>query len=413
MPRRIDLELVQRLVQAWRVFFIRRCLAGFPWFWPAQPPGFPVMKKARSIVRRHFAHDHSRMYRLLARIFVAFAWPPSVIWNCYQIRRFRGPVAVPLKRVPNAIWAAMRYNVLPGEYFAYQLWLPDRAANIDNYLYSNEAPRLFSLINRPMRPDPIADKLAFYEMCQAHAVPTPEILAVFPSTPNLPRFHGALPPECDLFVKPRFGTSGSRAERFRWKGDTFESNRGYQIGRETLSARVEDRAYKEKEDLVVQPALLNHPDLRLRADEALATVRIVTGISNKGIAIPIFGFIYFPRVTRVTAQYGFVTLIDVTSGQLTSTPRSMISGEQHPYVRPTGDPHVPWILPHWTAVFRYLQAAHLACSNYVFVGWDLAFTPSGPMLLEGNANWSADEYQCLAGRPLGFTEFVDILKSEI
>jgi hypothetical protein len=31
------------------------------------------------------------------------------------------------------------------------------------------------------------------------------------------------------------------------------------------------------------------------------------------------------------------------------------------------------------------------------------------MLLEGNVNWCADEYQRLEGKPLGHTKFADIL----
>ena len=34
------------------------------------------------------------------------------------------------------------------EYFEYRLWQPDRRINIDNYLYDNEAARLFKVLNR-------------------------------------------------------------------------------------------------------------------------------------------------------------------------------------------------------------------------------------------------------------------------
>jgi hypothetical protein len=33
------------------------------------------------------------------------------------------------------------------------------------------------------------------------------------------------------------------------------------------------------------------------------------------------------------------------------------------------------------------------------------------MLLEGNANWNASEYQLLSGEPLGHTRFADILEA--
>ena len=77
--------------------------------------------------------------------------------------------------------------------------------NIDNYLYANEAPRLFKVLNRPSQPDPIGDKLAFYELCKAHGIPTPEVLAAFAPTGKLMDFRSGLPPQHDLFVKARTG----------------------------------------------------------------------------------------------------------------------------------------------------------------------------------------------------------------
>ena len=62
---------------------------------------------------------------------------------------------------------------------------------------------------------------------------------------------------------------------------------------------------------------------------------------------------------------------------------------------------------------KHAKVAHRACSNIAFVGWDIAFTNHGPMLLEGNANWSADEYQSLTGEPLGHTQFATVLAARL
>ena len=43
----------------------------------------------------------------------------------------------------------------------------------------------------------------------------------------------------------------------------------------------------------------------------------------------------------------------------------------------------------------------------------VAFTPDGPMILEGNTNWSAGTYQSLRGEPLGLTKFADILATQL
>ena len=154
---------LQTLRDRWWSFFLKRCLVGFPWFWRARRPGVPAMVAARRMVRRHFGRDHHPVYRALAQFLVATVWPAAVLVNLWQIRWYRGADAVPIRRVPGALWAAIRHNIIPGDYFAYALWQPDRKLNIDNYLYGAEAPRLFKLLNRPLQPDPIGDKLLFRE----------------------------------------------------------------------------------------------------------------------------------------------------------------------------------------------------------------------------------------------------------
>ena len=62
---------------------------------------------------------------------------------------------------------------------------------------------------------------------------------------------------------------------------------------------------------------------------------------------------------------------------------------------------------------RYAKVAHSACTDFVFVGWDVAFTPDGPIILEGNENWDAATYQTLTGEPLGYTKFVEVLATRL
>ena len=202
------------------------------------------MVAARRMIRRHFGRDHHPAQRALARALTMTAWPLAVLIHLWQIRRFSGPKEMPIRRAPGAIWAAMRHNILPGEYYAYALWQPERRMNIDNYLYSHEAARIFKLLNRPLQNDPIGDKLAFYEMCKMHALPSPAVLAAFAPTGKLLEFQSGQPPELDLFVKPRVGLAGHGAERFRWRGGAFESECGRRMGRQDLVDHLAARARK-------------------------------------------------------------------------------------------------------------------------------------------------------------------------
>jgi hypothetical protein len=142
----------------------------------------------------------------------------------------------------------------------------------------------------------------------------------------------------------------------------------------------------------------------------LATARLVTGRSPDGGVVPIFGFIYFPRLDRITAQHGEVALIDVENGCLMSLP-STSAGTIYQYRRVHSE--YDGKLPEWGAALQYTKVAHQTCGSFVFVGWDVAFTDHGPMLLEGNANWGADEYQALRGEPLGCTKFTEVLAAHL
>ncbi len=44
-------------------------------------------------------------------------------------------------------------------------------------------------------------------------------------------------------------------------------------------------------------------------------------------------------------------------------------------------------IPHWQEVLKILNQVHALCPNHRMVGWDLAITPRGPVLIEGNAGW--------------------------
>ena len=346
----------------------------------------------------------------LAQAFVAIAWPPAVLVNLLQVRHWLGPgeTALVSKLATGALWTAIRHNILPSEYFAYGLWQPDRRINIDSYLYSNEAARLFKALNRPSRADPIGDKLAFHAMCKAHAIPTPAVLAAFAPAGGLVDVESGRPPHHDLFVK--VSTGKGYTERFRWRGTGFESSRSCRLKPEDLGGYLADRAKTRNRTLIVQPVLSNHPDLRVEPNGALATARLVTGRSIDGEVTPIFCFILFGLADEITAHSNCVTLIDVANGRLMPAPPQDNPGVSMYQYREFASNDA---LPDWEAALRHVRVAHKACSNFAFVGWDVAFTSHGAMILEGNANWDAATYQTLRSEPLGLTKFSEILATRL
>jgi hypothetical protein len=402
-------EILARLIRGGNYLFFTRCRAGLPWFWPARPAGQHAMVQARRMVRWDFGRDHHPVSRRLAQVLVTMAWPLAVLQNLWAVRQWFGPRKALLKRAPGALWAAIRHNILPCEYYEYELWQPNRRLNIDNYLFGNEAARLFKVLNRRSQVDPIVDKLEFYELCKTYGIPTPEVLAAFAPSSKLIDFRSGLPPQHDLFVKTRVGRGGFGAERFRWDHVFFESNRGCRLRLGDLGGYLANRARTENLTLLVQPVLKNHPDLRLGANEALATARLVTGRSIHGEVTPIFCYMLYSSPNEITAHSNCVALVDVANGRIIPKPPQDSPVYQY---RQFGS-NDACILPDWDAAVCHVKAAHSACFNFVFVGWDVAFTPNGAMILEGNTSWNAGAYQALRGEPLGFTKFADVLALQL
>ena len=211
-------------------------------------------------------------------------------------------------------------------------------------------------------------------------------------------------------MKPRLGNGGLAHERFRWDRTLFQSNRGSRLMAKDLGDYLENRARNENLTLLVQPALSNHPDLCVESSGALATARLVTGRSIQGEVIPIFCYILFGLADKITAHSNCVTLVDVANGRLIPTPSHFNPGMSGYQYRQFGE---ACTLPDWDAALHHVKAAHNACADFVFIGWDVAFTPDGPKILEGNTNWSPGTYQTLRGEPLSLTKFVEILATHL
>jgi hypothetical protein len=64
-------------------------------------------------------------------------------------------------------------------------------------------------------------------------------------------------------------------------------------------------------------------------------------------------------------------------------------------------------LPHWREILRLAIRAHNGFKEFAFLGWDIALSADGPVIVECNTNWGAWIAQVPARTFLGDTKFVD------
>ena len=90
--------------------------------------------------------------------------------------------------------------------------------------------------------------------------------------------------------------------------------------------------------------------------------------------------------------------------------RALVPAERHP---DSGAVIEGFALPHWEAARALALRAHDAARAVPAFGWDVALTPDGPVLIEGNQWSNPDIAQAPTGRPLGDTPYVAALNAHL
>lgn len=283
---------------------------------------------------------------------------------------------------------ALRLGLLdPGMAEAERAAYVSRSANLEAQAplnNGNEVPAL------------TGDKVVFSRYCALLGIPVPRLLGIID---RLGSGWGAsgrivagradwdamvasdLPDE--FVVKPALGYAG----------------RGVRIVRrhEAGAAWEAMHADREFDVWLVQERLRNHPDLvALGGDAGLHTARVVTLVGRDGRAELLFAFLKLSLAGLATDNFlggttgNAIVEVDADAGRLGAllVPRPDGPGLAERRDSPlTGAPVEGVVLPGWDDVRRtVLEAApHFLPSRAL--GWDVALTPAGPVVVETNTRW--------------------------
>jgi hypothetical protein len=224
-------------------------------------------------------------------------------------------------------------------------------------------------------------------------------------------------PADDLFVKEAASLCGAGAALWRFDAATATWRNAEQAGVTALA--LEHRLSEESRQapLLLQRRVCNHPEITDLGLCGLCTVRVVTirSPADPSPSILLAAF-RMPGPGREADNFtigGFAAPVDLHAGVLgpavvkdvamthIDMPRHPISGGRIEGRR----------LPLWEAVERLALTAHGQFSEFPSVGWDIAITADGPLLVEGNYNWGVVFSQQVGSRPLGSTSFPEHLLS--
>ena len=160
------------------------------------------------------------------------------------------------------------------------------------------------------------------------------------------------------------------------------------------------------EELVKQ-----HPDWEALCPGCVNTMRIITGAA-KGQSWLLFAATRVGSGTSVADNFhmgGSAVLIDMETGKLTGTGLDKKLNEHE--CSATGIRYDGYPVPYWEEIKQLCLDAALVNDQIHFIGWDVAVTPNGPLLIEGNRGSGFDLPQVLTKR--GMKDMLDNLIAKV
>lgn len=143
---------------------------------------------------------------------------------------------------------------------------------------------------------------------------------------------------------------------------------------------------------IVEQFLTQHPAISEIYPNALNTIRVMSFLDN-GEGKILNAVMKFATNSNVDNYYqgGLAAGVDVKTGVLCTNGVDYQGNlyELHPY---SGKQLKGFQIPHWDKVVELIREAAAIHPKFSYIGWDIAITPDGPEIVEGNHNQGA--YLC-------------------
>ena len=157
---------------------------------------------------------------------------------------------------------------------------------------------------------------------------------------------------------------------------------------------IMDKGFGTIEDVVK-----NHPDIDKLYPFSVNTMRMITFLDSKGKGHCVFSVFKMGINGRVVDNFGLHGPVDIETGEFLYPAHSGdttagVHYTEHPYS------HIPLLgykVPYIRQAVEMVEKAATVIPQVRYVGWDVAITPQGPVIIEGN-NYCAHDFWQLPGQ---------------
>lgn len=280
-------------------------------------------------------------------------------------------------------------------YFQYQLYRLPEKRWLD-FIYAHELPH-WHLLQSPditeTEQQLLNDKQLFAESMAAEGLPSIPTIDYITSVEQLTEH--LMRHKTSIFIKPVSGSrnDGCFALEFNHEQGRYQLENGSPRDRNNEIIR-ELNSRSIKLPLIIQPLHKNHPEIDYGQKRPLAVIRLITAVTDRH-PHPVSAILELPF--NIHGNPVLPLKLNIATGAIGPPPLNRVG---------TPEAIDRWAkslegqrVPRWSKLLNVAQKAHRFFPNVHTIGWDLAVTDDGIVLLEGNINWAVAAHQ-IAGQPL-------------
>lgn len=403
------------------------------WFYPpplkrrsSADPALADANRVRAAYRR-LVWSHAFWWQRVGLVLAVPTWPLwAALQALYYTAKLGGRVRAEtgksrMRQLGEALDLAWRDLIPPVNYYMFDLFRPEQRARANGYLLRAETKGGAFFLLRPARPQPgrrrpFRDKAGFAAECAAVGLRAAPVLARFENGARVDAGSATPLPKADLFLKPIIGKGGRGAERWHYDGARWvRSDQAF----DEAGLLMHLAARSRRQALLLQPRLVNHPELAEINLGALSTCRLVTALDEQERPEPIGAVLRMPSRPDVPVDNfhagGLAAPIDLATGRLgTASDMGLKRGTRWHEVHPVSGGRIEGrIVPYWPEVKALVIEAHARLGDRVVIGWDVAVLADGPIIVEANGLPDPDTLQRPMKTPLGDARLGQLLAYHI
>lgn len=348
-------------------------------------------------------------------------WPLIFTAMAVMFTRRAGPAVADhtgkslLRQLCEQLWLATVHSIPPDKYYVFELFRDERRAQASDYILRYELKGgLHNLLHFHAKRQEgmvstkgdLKDKLTFTRICRAAGIDAPIVLvyldadgAIVPEAQN----ESGLP-KSNIFIKPAKGKGGRGCEKWIYSDGRYYGPNRRMCSEQELIKHIATLAAGRGRYLV-QECLRNNQALRDLGD--LTTLRVTTCKTEFG------GFEATNATLKLAMkagssvdnfhQGGAVAKVDIATGEVGPASDSWLKKpcvwhKTHPTSKA---PIEHRKLPHWRDVVSLVERAHRLFPDRIMLGFDVAITDRGPVVIEGNVQSGCDMIQRTHDVPVG------------